>query len=89
MTTDDELAQWAAQFLQVYAEEDGQTDPPQPQEALPPSAAAELLRSVDIGGVPAFITANLRKIAEEHGIEISASMTPNDIVAAIRSKMAC
>jgi hypothetical protein len=52
--------------------------------ALTPEAEA-LLSS---GGVPAFISENLRKIATENGIEITPSMTPNNVIDALRNKKA-
>ncbi len=43
-------------------------------------AACDLLRSVDSGGVPAFITSNLIEIARENGIEVIDHWTPNEII---------
>lgn len=51
--------------------------------ALTPDAE-DLLKSVDEGGVPAFITNKLRKVASDHGIEISPADTPNDVVNKLR-----
>jgi hypothetical protein len=50
-------------------------------------AAGDLLRSVDAGGVPAFVTGNLRQIASDNGIEVGPGWTPNEIVDAIRAKV--
>lgn len=47
--------------------------------------AAALLRGVDAGGVPAFITDNLRRIAVENGVEIDPRTTPAQIVATLRA----
>jgi hypothetical protein len=45
--------------------------------------ALELVRKVDNGGVPAYTTANLERIAAENGIEVKSGMTPNEIVEAL------
>ena len=50
------------------------------------AAACELLQVVDAGGVPAFVTNNLKQIAEDNGIEVTIQSTPNEIVDAIRDK---
>ncbi len=49
-------------------------------------AACELLRAVDAGGVPGFVTNNLKQIARDNGVEVQIHWTPNEIVAAIRGK---
>ena len=49
-------------------------------------AAGDLLRVVDAGGVPAFVTSNLKQIALDTGVEVTDDCTPNEIVEAIRSK---
>ena len=46
--------------------------------------ASALLNSIDCGGIPAFITQNLLKIARDNGIEVGQETTPNDIIAALR-----
>lgn len=51
------------------------------------AAAGDLLRSVDAGGIPTFVTGNLRQIASDNGIEVGPGWTPNEIVAAIRAKV--
>lgn len=83
MNSEEKLAQWAALFVK------GQ-DVPVPTGAqylgVTP-AACELLRAVDAGGVPAFITANLKQVAQENGIEVTDAMTPNEIVEALRTKV--
>ncbi len=50
-----------------------------------PKNAREFLESVDRGGVPAFISNNLRKIATSVGVTIKGSDTPKDVVDKIRS----
>jgi len=52
---------------------------------LTPDAEA-LLDSVDAGGIPGFVTNNLRRIAQENGITVTASTTPDDIIAGLRAK---
>lgn len=47
--------------------------------------ARALLAQADAGGVPAFISQNLRRIAEENGVEVTDDMTPNAIVEALRA----
>ncbi len=94
MQPDDRFAQWAAAFLRsVSGGGDGATGAVQVPPAVPgipydgiTPAAGDLLRSVDAGGVPAFITGNLRQIASDNGIEIGPGWTPNEIVDAIRAK---
>lgn len=49
--------------------------------------AESLLDSVDAGGVPAMMTYNLRKIANENGIKVSSKSTPNEIIDALRAKL--
>jgi hypothetical protein len=48
--------------------------------------AIDLLKSVDEGGVPSFMTSNLAKIAKEHNIKVDASTTPNNIIDQLRAK---
>lgn len=45
--------------------------------------AADFLKATD-GGVPAFVTSNLERIARENGVDPTGK-TPNEIVAALRS----
>ena len=83
MNPEEKLAQWAALFISAQ-------DAPAPacaQYVGVTPAAGELLRAVDAGGVPAFITGNLKQIAQENGVEITDAMTPNDIVDAIRLRL--
>jgi hypothetical protein len=81
----DQLAQWAALFLDKYSSELGSAQAPAAPAYVGVSAAASsLLQSVDAGGVPAFITAQLKSIAEDNGIAVGAGSTPNEIIAALR-----
>lgn len=48
--------------------------------------ARALLKSVDTGGVPGFITANLLRIADENDVPYETDVTPNQIVEALRGK---
>jgi hypothetical protein len=48
--------------------------------------AADLLTKVDQGGVPGFITNNLKNIAEKNGIKIEGSDTPNSVIEKLRQK---
>lgn len=50
--------------------------------------ARALLAQAEGGGVPAFISQNLRRIAEQNGVEITEDMTPNAIVDALRARFA-
>lgn len=90
MPDDESLAQYAALFLQQYNEEVAATEAiaasaPLPYPGITP-LANELLQAVDAGGVPAFITEQLKQIALENGIAVTEQTTPNQIVAAIRLK---
>jgi len=94
MDSDEKLAQWAALFVKAYDEDEtdaGLTGRPAPATGVQYSgitqAAQELLQAVDSGGVPAFVTGNLKQIAEDNGIECTDESTPNEIVEAIRSKV--
>lgn len=96
MESDDQFAQWAARFISWYGDKaSGRVGHPAPITAPITSgvqycgitpAACELLRAVDAGGVPAFVTNNLKQIAKDNGIEVTIQWTPNEIVAAIRAK---
>ncbi|MCK9388887.1 MAG: hypothetical protein M0Q22_10930 [Sulfuritalea sp.] len=94
MDSDEKLAQWAALFVKAYREDEtdaGLTGRPAPAAGVQYSgvtqAARELLQAVDAGGVPAFVTGNLKQIAEDNGIVCTDESTPNEIVEAIRSKV--
>lgn len=60
---------------------------PEWQGRLSPEAT-DLLQKVDGGGVPAYMTESLRRIAKAHGIEVTDSTSPNDVIAALRSRTA-
>jgi putative aminopeptidase FrvX len=48
--------------------------------------AQELLRTVDKGGaMPAFISRNLRRIAEENGVQVKAWMTADNVIDTLRT----
>lgn len=49
--------------------------------------AENLLDSVDAGGVPAMMTYNLRRIANENGVKVTGKSTPNEIIEALRAKI--
>lgn len=48
--------------------------------------AEELLLKVDEGGVPAYMTGNLKRIAEENGVAVAPDASPNDVIEALRRK---
>jgi len=48
--------------------------------------ADDLLKSVNEGGVPSFMTNNLRRVAKQNGIKVEANTTPNDIIEALQTK---
>jgi hypothetical protein len=93
MESDGKLAQWAALFVRACSEDKAAASA---AGRLAPASgvhysgvtesACELLRAVDSGGVPAFVTGNLKQIAQDNGVELSGEWTPNEIVDAIRSK---
>jgi hypothetical protein len=94
MQPDDRFANWAAAFLRTVGGDGGAAVAGQGAPATPgpgyegiTAAAGDLLRSVDAGGVPAFVTGNLRQIASDNGIEVGPGWTPNEIVDAIRAKV--
>ena len=59
----------------------------QPEAPLT-AEAQDLLSKVDAGGVPAMITRNLQRIAEENGVKIEDSDTPADVIAKLRNRAA-
>jgi hypothetical protein len=90
MSSDDDLAQWAALFMCSYSDTQAAPVPADVAKAinyvgLTPSAI-DLLQSVDAGGVPAFVTANLIQIALDNGVEITGQHSPNEIIDLIRAK---
>ena len=56
------------------------------RETLTPDAV-NLLAKVDSGGVPAQITRNFERIANENGITITGSDTPNTVINKLRQKL--
>ena len=93
MEPDGKLVQWAALFVKACSEDNAAATPVgRPEPAAGPrysgvtESACELLQAVDSGGVPAFVTANLRQIAQDNGVELTDDWTPNEIVDAVRSK---
>jgi hypothetical protein len=67
-------------------------DAPQADQGAEPTAqtsslADQLLADVDSGsGVPAFISNRMRAAAAEVGVNITGSMTPNDVIDVIRAR---
>jgi GH24 family phage-related lysozyme (muramidase) len=49
-------------------------------------SADDLLKSVDEGGIPSFMTPNLKRIARQNGIKIEANTTPNNVIEALQTK---
>ncbi len=47
--------------------------------------AEDILKTIEDGGVPAFMTPNLKRIAEENGVSVSDDETPNEIIARLRA----
>jgi len=91
MPPDEQFAEWAALFIRQYGDEEPGLAAAVPlPDALEKHAltlaARDLLASVDAGGVPAFVSNNLRQIAQDNGIEITPQWTPNDIIDALRAK---
>lgn len=63
-----------------------ESQPELTQSALTPEAEA-IAQRVDSGGsAPAFISASLERVANDNGITVTGSMTPKDVVDALRSK---
>jgi hypothetical protein len=58
---------------------------PAPTRGLTPDAV-ELLAKVDAGGVPGMMTNSLRAIAAKNGVEVTRTMKPADVIAALRDK---
>jgi len=83
MPSDEDFAAWASLFVANYEAGAGQDDGA--DDGLTP-AAREVLRAVDAGGVPAFVTNNLKQVARDNGIEVTPQWTPNEIVDALRHK---
>jgi ribosomal protein S27E len=66
----------------------GQAAGPDKAHAQARKEAYDLLRRVDCGGQPAFISNNLRRIAEGVGVKIELTDTPRDVIAKIRHALA-
>lgn len=47
-----------------------------------------LLKSVDEGGIPAYMTNNLKKIARANGVTLNKNTLPEDVINAVRAKSA-
>ncbi len=92
MSNDADFAEWAAMFLQQVdvAPTIPTTAPTTP--AMPvindglSAGARALLQAIDAGGVPAFMTSNLKIIALENGLVVEPSTTPNDIIFGLRQR---
>jgi hypothetical protein len=56
-----------------------------PQELT--AEARAVINAADAGGVPGFISQNLRRIAQENGVEITPEMQPGAVIDALRSKV--
>jgi hypothetical protein len=48
--------------------------------------ALQVIAAADRGGTPMFTSANLARIARENGVELSAEMTPNEIIDELRRR---
>jgi hypothetical protein len=60
---------------------------PTTEEQAPLTKEAEdLISTVDEGGVPGFMTNNLRRIAKENNVEVTPKDTPNTVIENLRSK---
>lgn len=92
----DALAEWAASFVRLQALEEqrltqegreGIHQAENPASAMLTPAAFLLLDAVDHGGVPAFMTSNLKQIASDNGIAVIDGMTPNEVINALRIRL--
>lgn len=72
--------------VEEAAQEKPTTEQPPVEQPIITREAEDLLASVDEGGVPGFMTNNLRRIAQENGITVSPSDTPDSVIEAIRAK---
>lgn len=59
----------------------------QPEDVGLNQEGIELLKTVQNGGVPAFITSHVRRIAESNGIEILSTDTPQDVFDRLKAKL--
>ena len=92
--TDQKFTQWASLFVTALHADQAvahQISRDQSQEGMQypgiTPAAGDLLRAIDAGGVPAFVSAQLKDIARDNGVQLSDQLTPNDIIEAIRNKV--
>jgi len=53
--------------------------------AVTPEAQA-VIDTADAGGVPGFISNNLRRIADDNGVAVTPDMQPNQVIDALRTK---
>jgi len=49
-------------------------------------AAQDLVRKADEGGIPTYMSDGFERIAQENGIQVSDSMTPGELIDALRAK---
>lgn len=89
MTVSDDFGAWAAAFFRRLEAEDGAAGVsggavPPPHYRGVTAEACRLLESVDAGGVPAFVTQNLLRIARDNGLAPASATAPDEIVAALR-----
>ena len=59
-------------------------EPAPPVSVLTPEAE-DLLATVDIHGIPHTVTDYVKQVAEENGIEVTPSMTPNDVITQLQT----
>jgi len=76
----EELAPTTEKVTPTTEEVITEQQPPLTQEA------EDLISTVDEGGVPGFMTNNLRRIAKENGVEVAPKDTPNTVIETLRSK---
>ena len=61
-----------------------------PASPRPPTLTAEaqeLLLKVEAGGVPAYVTDSLRRIAQENGVIVESDTTPNSIIDDLQQRV--
>lgn len=49
--------------------------------------AEQLILKVEQGGVPAFMTPELERIARENGVDVASSTTPNEVIEALMDRV--
>ena len=72
---------------------DNNVDEDQPSSPAPLHSrlnreARELLKVAEAGGIPLFTSANLRRIANDNGVETPPHKTPNEIIEELRARAA-